>query len=225
MLCKSDCRTNVSCKITEPGSGDPIVSASARKGNWQGMCVGDVGTRKEVRPRETWQAPIVETGIRQGDLMSGKRQKLMVLELGYKGTGWFSERLGELSLVQELACCPWEGQGRAAVDAELLLGPQTRALGLCTCLDVQGTSFASVNRKSYVSAFFLNIYVFWGIVGLQCFRCTTRWFSYTYAHIYASVLKLEWTPPPRVFSEGKMAGKCSGFIGFLKTIRQELDFA
>ncbi|KAI4538906.1 hypothetical protein MG293_011173 [Ovis ammon polii] len=35
MLCKSDRRTNVSCKITEPGSGDPIVSASAPKGNWQ----------------------------------------------------------------------------------------------------------------------------------------------------------------------------------------------
>ena len=36
----------------------------------------------------------------------------------------------------------------------------------------------------FALCFFLNIYLFyWGIVDLQCFRCTLRWFSYRYTHI------------------------------------------
>ena len=154
MLCKSDLRTNASYEITEPGSGDPIVSASAPKGNWQGMCLGGVGTRKGVRPRETWQAPIVETGIWQGDLMSRKRQKLMILQLFYTGTGWFAERLGELSLVRELACCPWEGQGQAAADAELLLGPQTPTLGSVHLSRCAGDQLCLCKQKVLRPCFF-----------------------------------------------------------------------
>ena len=31
--------------------------------------------------------------------------------------------------------------------------------------------------------FLIYIYIYWNIVDLQCFRCTARWFSYTYTYI------------------------------------------
>ena len=42
---------------------------------------------------------------------------------------------------------------------------------------------------SFCLAFSLSLYIYiylfiyWSIADLQCFRCTARWFSYTYAHI------------------------------------------
>lgn len=80
-------------KITESGNGDPVVSTSAPGGNWQGMCLGGGGTRKVVRPREIRQAPITETEIQQRDLVSGKRPKLITLELDDRVTLRFTERL------------------------------------------------------------------------------------------------------------------------------------
>jgi len=136
-----------------------MVSASAPKGNWQGMCLGDVGTRKGVRPRETWQAPIVETGIRQRDLCPEKGRSSWYCSC-------FTEAQADLQkgLVSWLWSESWpvvlgRVKARRLQMQSFCWGRRHLHLVLCTCLGVQVTSFASVNRKSYVSAFFLNIYV------------------------------------------------------------------
>ena len=48
-----------------------------------------------------------------------------------------------------------------------------------TCLTSH--PYSDYNQQSFL---FLNIYTFYqSIVDLQCFRCTARWFSYTFIHI------------------------------------------
>ena len=39
------------------------------------------------------------------------------------------------------------------------------------------------SKISPYSPFLKYTCIYWGIVDLQCFRCTARWFSYTYTHI------------------------------------------
>ena len=39
------------------------------------------------------------------------------------------------------------------------------------------------NRPFYTLPFFLIYILYWSTVALQCFRCTARWFSYTFTHI------------------------------------------
>ena len=185
MLCKSDLRTNASCKITEPGSGDPIVSTSAPKGSWQGMCLSGVGTRKGVRPRETWRAPIVETGIRQRDLISGKRQSSWY---------WNWVTKAQADLQKGLVSWVWSKSWPVVLGRikawrlqmqSFCWGCRHVHLVLCPCAKCAGDQLRFCKRKALCFCLFSLIYIFyWSIVDLQCFRCTAGWFSYTHAHIY-----------------------------------------